>query len=74
MYNFKTLHCYHCKSVVFNLPEMEIMRLEGMHYRCECCGHMNLLNDLRFLKSIDESIPFNVINAQILLDFQASCL
>ena len=43
MYNFKTLFCYNCKSVLLNLPEVEISKLNGLNFVCECCGHRNLL-------------------------------
>jgi len=32
MYNFKTLTCYNCKSVMLNLPEVEISKLNGLNF------------------------------------------
>jgi RNase P subunit RPR2 len=71
VFNFKSLTCYKCKSVMFNLPEMEVIKLNGLHFRCECCGHVNLLNEFRLLKTIHRNIPLSCINTQDLLELQA---
>lgn len=57
MYNFKTLRCYNCDSVVLNLPEKEISKLNGLHFVCECCGHQNLLVNSKFTRSGDDPYP-----------------
>ncbi|NLP14296.1 MAG: hypothetical protein GX383_07500 [Clostridium sp.] len=58
MYNFKTLFCYNCKSVLLNLPEVEISKLNGLNFVCECCGHRNLLTKNQFSKSVDAYDPY----------------
>ena len=51
MYNFKALRCYNCKSIILNLPEIELYKLDGLNFQCECCGHQNLLTELKFNKA-----------------------
>lgn len=51
MFNFKSLRCCSCNSVMFNLPALEIVKLNGMEFRCECCGHVNLVKNLKFKTS-----------------------
>ncbi|HPD01291.1 MAG TPA: hypothetical protein PLA01_08090 [Acetivibrio sp.] len=58
MYSFKTLFCYNCKSVLLNLPEVEISKLNGLNFVCECCGHRNLLTKNQFFKSVDTYDPY----------------
>lgn len=74
MFNFKSLVCYNCKSVMFNLPDMEITKLNGLRFRCECCGYINLLSEFRFLKTIDSNLPLNSINTQVQFEFQDGCI
>ncbi len=57
MYNFKSLRCYNCKSVILSLPEIEISKLNGLNFQCECCGHQNLLTEFKFYKG-DNNDPF----------------
>ena len=68
MFNFKTLKCCYCNSVIANLPESEINNLDGLTFTCECCNHSNMLVDSEFHKGperditsifslLDESIP-----------------
>jgi uncharacterized Zn finger protein len=64
VFNFKSLTCYKCKSVMFNLPEMEVIKLNGLLLRCECCGHVNLLNEFKLLKTTYIKLPFSSINMQ----------
>lgn len=33
-----------CNSVLLNLPEEELERLDSLIFRCECCGHRLILN------------------------------
>ncbi len=42
--NFHTIRCCICESVLLNLPEEEIQRLNGLTFRCESCGHKLILN------------------------------
>lgn len=58
MFNFKSLICYNCKSVILNLPEVEITKLNGLNFQCECCGHKNLLMASEFTKSNDTNDPY----------------
>lgn len=71
MFNFKSLVCYNCKSVMFNLPDMEVTKLNGLRFRCECCGYVNLLSEF---KTIDSNLPFNSINIQVQLGLQDGCI
>jgi hypothetical protein len=64
MYNFQTLVCYNCSSVMLNLPKTEIKKLNGLNFRCECCGHLNLLNESKFLKTIDRNLSLYTINIE----------
>ncbi|MCX7710431.1 MAG: hypothetical protein N2484_11355 [Clostridia bacterium] len=53
MYNFKALHCYHCSSLILQLPDKEISKLDGLSFECECCGHNNLLSEFKFQKPVE---------------------
>lgn len=64
MFNFKSLICYNCNSVMLNLPETEIEKLNGLSFRCECCGHLNLLKEFKFLKTIDKNLSLNSISME----------
>lgn len=74
MYNFKSLICYNCNSVMFNLPEIEIAKLNGINFRCECCGHFNLLKEKKFLKALDKNLSLYTINTEDFLSDQAGCV
>ena len=50
MISFKSLTCYYCKSIILNLPEPEISKLNGLNFQCECCGHNNQLTEFKFYK------------------------
>ncbi|MFZ5989797.1 MAG: hypothetical protein ACOYWZ_22100 [Bacillota bacterium] len=68
MYSFKSLICYNCKSVILNLPEVEISKLNGLNFQCECCGHQNLLDKFEFLKSTDSNDPhLNILSIDSLV-------
>ncbi|NMB33892.1 MAG: hypothetical protein GX992_06650 [Clostridium sp.] len=58
MYSFTTLFCYNCKSALLNLPETEVLKLDGLNFVCECCGHQNLLRKNQFLKSVNTDDPY----------------
>lgn len=64
MYNFHSLICYNCNSVMLNLPETEIKKLNGLNFRCECCGQLNLLVESKFLKTIDRDLSLYTINIE----------
>lgn len=36
---------------MLNLPEKETVRLRGFNFRCECCGHLNLLDGMKFCEA-----------------------
>lgn len=63
MFLFKTLRCFNCQSVMVNLPEEELKKLHGLSFKCECCNHLNLLNENAFAKTQDRntSTIFNLI-------------
>lgn len=50
MYDFSSLHCNYCNSVMLNLPKSEIYKLNNLTFRCDCCGNHNFLNGLEFRK------------------------
>ncbi|OPZ88077.1 MAG: hypothetical protein BWY74_03248 [Firmicutes bacterium ADurb.Bin419] len=58
MYDFKTLKCYNCKSVILNLSEVEISKLNGLNFQCDCCGHQNRLQGLKFIKNSNNNDPY----------------
>lgn len=67
MYKFKSLKCYNCNSVLLNLPESEIVKLNGLNFQCECCGHQNLLSRSRFYKGNDSDPTLNILSFDSLL-------
>jgi hypothetical protein len=54
MYNFKSLHCSYCNSVMLNLPRNEAMKMNGLTFGCECCGNKNHLSNMQFTKVIQK--------------------
>lgn len=58
--NFCTIRCCICESVLLNLPEEEISRLNGLTFRCESCGHKLMLNGTNVLKAISTDTPYNL--------------
>ena len=58
MYDFKTLKCYNCKSVILSLSEIELSKLNGLNFQCECCGHQNRLQEFKFIKSANLNDPY----------------
>lgn len=60
MYNFKSLVCYNCKSVIMTLSDREIAKMKGLNFLCECCGHQNLLSGTRFNKSTYSDPTLNI--------------
>ncbi|MCX7842675.1 MAG: hypothetical protein N2489_06335 [Clostridia bacterium] len=69
MYKFKSLHCYHCKSVILNLPDFEISKLDGLSFQCECCGHTNVLSGSKFSKGSDNDPLLNTFSFDALYQF-----
>lgn len=55
--NFCTVRCCICKSVLLNLPEEEIEKLNSLTFRCESCGHRLTLNGTNVTKAINTE-PF----------------
>ena len=66
MYRFKSLHCYHCKSVILNLPDYEVAKLNGLNFQCECCGHQNALSGSRFFRGSDTDPLLNTYSFEVL--------
>jgi RNase P subunit RPR2 len=63
MQNSKALTCYNCDSLVLNLSDSELKKLNGLNFRCECCGHENSLKDFAFIKGTNENDPYvNVLS------------
>lgn len=64
MLNIKTLRCSKCNSVLFNMPETEIVKLNGSNFFCECCGQMNILEGLHFSKAHHDLSHINYQNLE----------
>lgn len=58
MNDLKVLLCYNCKQVVANLSPSEVKKLEGIHFMCDGCGHLNMISSDRMFKglNLDSSI------------------
>jgi transcription elongation factor Elf1 len=67
--NKSGFNCYYCNSTILHLTFLEIQKLSGLCFRCECCGHENKLKEKGFVKSTHENDPYNNIFSadQILL-------
>ncbi len=50
--NFCTVRCCICNSVLLNLPEEEIEKLNSLTFRCESCGHRLTLNGTNVTEAI----------------------
>jgi hypothetical protein len=74
MFNVKSLVCYNCNSVMLNLPEKEIVKINGLNFRCECCGHLNMLQKFEFLKTIDKNLSLDTISPEGFLSLQTGCV
>lgn len=74
MFKFKSLICYNCNSVMLNLPEAVIMKLNDINFRCECCGHLNMLKKFTFLKAADKNLSISDISSEDFLSLQAGCV
>lgn len=55
MFRFKTIKCANCKSVIMNLPEDELEKLNGILFRCECCNHLNKLNEYALISTREQN-------------------
>ncbi|MCX7708828.1 MAG: hypothetical protein N2484_03150 [Clostridia bacterium] len=66
MKKFKTLKCYHCSSVVANLPETELLKLNGLTFRCECCNHKNQLHEFEFKECLNDNFISIFMNTQVI--------
>lgn len=63
------LHCYNCESVILSVSTWEILRLNGLSFRCECCGHENHLVKGQFTKAIHSPDPYgNIFSYESILD------
>jgi len=52
--NFHTIRCCICNSVLLNLPEEEIEKLNSLTFRCESCGHRLILNGTSVSRAISD--------------------
>jgi hypothetical protein len=64
MYKFKSLNCYYCKSLILNLPEIELTKLNGLNFQCECCGHQNRLSEFKFYKGTNKDPQLNTFSIE----------
>jgi len=48
MFNFRSLKCNKCGSVLLNLPLKEILKLNGLTFRCDYCDHLNTIKSEEF--------------------------
>lgn len=49
---------------MLNLPETEIKKLNGLNFRCECCGRLNLLKESKFLEAMARDLSLYTINIE----------
>ena len=61
MYKFKSLRCPACSTVAMNLPEAEVMKLQGMRIRCENCGRNNSLTGFALNEVMSGKTPLPAI-------------
>lgn len=63
MFNFKTLKCSYCGSVISNMPDAVISKLDGLTFQCENCNHSNVLMDAKLHKCHEHNATsiFNII-------------
>lgn len=54
MKDLLSISCYNCNSTLIKLPTEEILKLDGLNFLCENCGHHNLLKDKKFYKGKSE--------------------
>lgn len=59
--NFRTVKCCNCNSVLLNLPEEELMRLNNFAFRCESCGQRLILNGNTVTKAISTEPLKNIL-------------
>lgn len=67
MYNFITLKCCYCSSVITNLPDSVVVKLEGLTFECESCSHSNILSGSEFHKcpQTDSTSIFSLLDQGI---------
>lgn len=58
--NFCTVRCCVCNSVLLNLPEEELEKLNSLTFRCESCGHRLILNGKNVTRALSAE-PFQSI-------------
>jgi len=61
MDTIKSIVCYNCNSIIISLPEDDIIKLNGLNFICENCGHHNLLREYKFFKGINEDPYYNPV-------------
>ena len=68
MYNFKTLRCTYCDSVITNLPDIIIDRLDGLTFQCEGCNHSNVLIGAQLYKCREDDTTsiFSLIDESLI--------
>lgn len=59
--NFHTIRCCICNSVLLNLPEEELKRLNSLTFRCECCGHRLILNGASVTEAVSTEPLHNIL-------------
>jgi len=64
MYKTKKLRCYYCNSIILDLPESEIAKLNDLNFRCDCCNNENLLSGSKFCKSTRTDPYSNIISIE----------
>ena len=64
---FCTIKCSICNGVLLNLPESEIEHLNGLTFRCECCGHRLILEGTNAIKAVNEDPRQNIYSYDFML-------
>jgi RNase P subunit RPR2 len=62
MNDFKTLVCYNCKQIVANLSVQEVMKLKGVNFMCDCCGHLNMISSQKMDRGFNSDYSLNVFS------------
>jgi hypothetical protein len=56
MYKNTSLHCSYCNSELIKLPKIDVNKLDGLTFKCNCCQHENRLINMHFVKITEKNI------------------
>lgn len=71
MQKTNSLHCYSCESMVLQISSSELKKLNGLNFRCECCGNENKLNESKLVKGTNSNDPYvNILSLDKMSSFK----